>query len=71
MFDIFTYWMCPGSLYELFYVPDFTKTYMDMEFQTSGLFIRGSQRSDSVKEFYLIYLLYSLLDPLTFNKEQF
>ena len=25
--NIFTFWMCPGSFYELFYVPDFTKTY--------------------------------------------
>ena len=46
--------------YELFYALDYTKMYMDTDFQTSGLLIRESQRSYSVKEYYWIYLLYSL-----------
>ena len=43
--------MCPGSFYELFYVPDFTKMY---RIRTSRLFIRGFQRRDIVKEFYTL-----------------
>ena len=68
IFDIFNYWMCAGTLYELFYALDYTKTYMDADFQTSGLLIRESQRSYSVKEYYWIYLLYSLYTRNSFKE---
>ena len=40
--------------------------YTDTDLQTSGLFIRESQRSYSVKEYYWIYLLYSLSAGFTY-----
>ena len=59
--------MCPGSLYELFYVLDFTKMY---QIRTSRLldFLSEVFRGEIVSRKYIFY---SLLDPLTFNKEQF
>ena len=55
IFNYSTFWMYLGS----FYGPRFYKNVLDTDFQTFGLFIRGFQRRDIVKDCW-IHLFYNI-----------
>ena len=57
---ISTFWMCLGSFYGLFYVPDFIKM---CQIWTFRLFIRGFQRGDIVKDCW-IHLFLTFLSSI-------